>query len=80
MDGWMEVQLIDFELEDVTISYLLQKGPNVSWLLQSNIKGPVLKKREKQVFSPFLPFAGSLVRNKKGREINDGEFESVPAR
>ena len=40
-----------------------------------------LEERKKtSYFSPFLPFAGSLVRNKKGDEINDGEFESVPAR
>ena len=80
MDGWMEEQLIDFEIEAITISYLLLKGPNVSWLLPNHIKGQVWRKGKKQVFSPFLPFSGSLVRNKRGDEINDGEFESVSAR
>ena len=44
------------------------------------LKVQLEEKKKKQVFSPFLPFAGSLVRNKRGDEINDGEFESVSAR
>ena len=58
MDGWMEEQLIDFEIEAFTISYLLLKGPNVSWLLQNHIKGQIWRKEKNKY---FLPFSHSLV-------------------
>ena len=55
-------------------------GGKCNTTLQNHIKGQIWRKEKKQVFSPFLPFSGSLVRNKRGDEINDGEFESVSAR
>ena len=75
MDGWMEEQLIDFEIKAITISST--KRPECVLTFAEPYKRSSLNKRKKKY---FLPFSGSLVRNKRGDKINDGEFESVSAR
>ena len=81
MDGWVDGGAIDW-FWNRGYHYFLSasKRPECVLTFAEPYKRSSLKKRKKQVFSPFLPFSGSLVRNKRGDKINDGEFESVSAR